>query len=72
MRRFKLWPARKGETLLDEIDQMQKRITERAYELLIKADIQHSHPEAKGIVHVCEFQPGQLFRGHRGAAGKEG
>ena len=122
MRRFKVLTTRKGETLLGEIDQMQKRITEQAYELfrsrgaamgkalndwlaaerqtvwkpavevcekddrfvveaalagvepqqldiqvtrdtlLIKADIRHSHPKAKGIVHVCEFQPGQLFR----------
>jgi Molecular chaperone (small heat shock protein) len=122
MRTFTLLKTRKAETLLDEIEQMQRRITERAYEmfrargaalgaalndwlsaerqavwtppvevcqknnqfvveaalagveprqldiqvtrdtLLIKADTQHTHPEAKGIVHVCEFQPGQLFR----------
>lgn len=122
MRKFTLLKTRKAETLLDEIAPIQKRITERAYDLflsrgaalgaalndwlaaerqtiwkppvevcqkdnqfvieaalagveprqldiqvtrdtlLIKADTPHTHPETKGIVHVCEFQPGQLFR----------
>lgn len=30
--------------------------------LLIKAEIRHEHTAAKGVVHVCEFQPGHLFR----------
>ena len=30
--------------------------------VLIKADTTHAHPDKKGTVHVCEFQPGQLFR----------
>jgi HSP20 family protein len=122
MSRFKMLKTRKADTLLDEIERMQKRITERAYEmfrargaalgaalddwvaaerqtvwrppvevcqkdnqfvveaalagveprqldiqvtrdtLLIKADTRHTHSETKGIVHVCEFQSGQLFR----------
>ena len=122
MRTFTLLKTRTAETLLQEIEQIQKRITERAYDLfrnrgaalgtalndwvaaerqtiwkppvevcqkdnqcvieaalagveprqldiqvsrdtlLIKADTPHTHPETKGIVHVCEFQPGQLFR----------
>jgi HSP20 family molecular chaperone IbpA len=122
VRKFTLLKTRKAETLLDEIEQIQKRVTERAYELfrnrgaalgaalndwlaaerqtvwkpqvevcqkdnqfvieaalagveprqldiqvtrdtlLIKADTPHTHPETKGIVHVCEFQSGQLFR----------
>jgi HSP20 family protein len=122
MKRFTLLKTRKAETLLDDIEQIQKRVTERAYELfrnrgaalggalgdwlaaeretiwkppievcqtgnqfviqaalagvepqqldiqvtrdtvLIKADMPHTHPETKGIVHVCEFRPGQLFR----------
>jgi HSP20 family protein len=122
MSRFKVLKTRKAETFIDELDRMQKRIMERAYEmfrargaavgaavndwlaaerqtvwkpaveicqkddrfiveaalagveprhldiqvtrdtLLIKADRGHTHPESKGIVHVCEFQPGQLFR----------
>ncbi len=122
MRKFTLLKARKAETLFDEIEQIQKRVSERAYELfrnrgaalgaalndwlaaerqtiwkpavevcqkdnqfvvevalagveahqldiqvtrdtlLIKADAPHTHRETKGIVHVCEFQPGQLFR----------
>ena len=122
MRKFTLLKTRKAETLLHDIEQIQKRITERAYDvfrnrgaalgaalndwlaaerqtiwkpqveicqkdnqfvieaalagveprqldiqvtrdtLLIKADTPHTHPETKGIVHVCEFQPGQLFR----------
>jgi HSP20 family protein len=122
MRKFTLLKTRKAETLLDEIEQIQKRVTERAYDLfrrrgaalgaalndwlsaerqtiwkppvevcqkdnqfvieaalagveprqldiqvtrdtlLIKADTPHLHPETKGVVHVCEFQPGQLFR----------
>jgi HSP20 family protein len=125
MRRFTLLKSRKAETLLDEIDRIQKRIAERAYDLfrnrgsrfggaledwlsaerqtvwtpavevcrtdnrfvveaavagvepgqldvqvtrdtlLIKADVHHEHPKAKGVVHVCEFQPGQLFRAIR-------
>lgn len=122
MRKFILLKTRKAETLLDDIEQIQKRITERAYDLfrnrgaalgaalndwlaaerqtiwkpqvevcqkdnqfvieaalagveprqldiqvtrdtlLIKADTRHTHPETKGMVHLCEFQPGQLFR----------
>ena len=122
MRKFTLLKTRKAETLRDEIEQIQKRVTERAYDLfrnrgvalgaalndwlvaerqtiwkppveicqkdnqfvieaalagveprqldiqvtrdtlLIKADTPHTHPETKGIVHVCEFQAGQLFR----------
>jgi HSP20 family protein len=30
--------------------------------LLITAEAAHVHPEAKGIVHICEFEPGRLFR----------
>jgi HSP20 family protein len=31
--------------------------------LLIKSQTEHVHTEAtKGIVHICEFQPGRLFR----------
>ena len=122
MRKFTVLKTRKAETLLHDIEQIQKRITERAYDvfrnrgaalgaalndwlvaerqtiwkppveicqkdnqfvieaalagveprqldiqitrdtLLIKADTPHTHPETKGIVHVCEFQAGQLFR----------
>jgi HSP20 family protein len=122
VRKFTLLKTRKAETLLHEIEQIEKRITERAYDvfrsrgaalgaalndwlaaerqtiwkpqvevcqkdnqfvieaalagveprqldiqvthdtLLIKADTPHTHPETKGIVHVCEFQPGPLFR----------
>ena len=122
MRKVTLLKTRKAETLLHEIEQIQKRITERAYDLfrnrgaalgaalndwlaaerqtirkpqvevcqkdnrfvieaalagveprqldiqvthdtlLIKADTPHTHPETKGIVHVCEFQAGPLFR----------
>jgi HSP20 family protein len=125
MRKFTLLKIRKAETLLHDIEQIQKRITERAYDLfrsrgaalgaalndwlaaerqtiwkpqvevcqkdnlfvveaalagvepgqldiqvthdtlLIKADTPHTHPETKGIVHVCEFQPGPLFRAIR-------
>jgi HSP20 family protein len=125
MRKVILLKTRKAETLLDEIEQIQKRITERAYDvfrsrgaalggalndwlaaerqtiwkpqvevcqkdnqfvieaalagveprqldiqvthdtLLIKADTPHTHPETKGTVLVCEFQPGQLFRAIR-------
>lgn len=122
MRKFTPLKSRKVETLLSEIEQVQKRISERAYDmfrnrgaawgaalsdwlaaerqtvwrppvevcqkdnqfvveaalagveprhldiqatrdaLLIKADTRHTHPETKGVVHVCEFHPGQLFR----------
>jgi len=125
MRKFTLLKTRKAETLLHDIEQIQKRITERAYDLfrnrgaalgaalndwlaaerqtiwkppievcqkgkqfvieaalagveprqlgiqvthdtlLIKADTPHTHPETKGIVHVCEFQSGPLFRAIR-------
>ena len=30
--------------------------------LLIMADIEHTHSADKGVVHVCEFQSGHLFR----------
>ena len=30
--------------------------------LLIRADTDHAHSEKQGIVYVCEFEPGQLFR----------
>jgi HSP20 family protein len=31
--------------------------------LLIKSEIEHVHTgETKGVVHLCEFQPGRLFR----------
>lgn len=33
--------------------------------LLIKAEIEHAHSAAKGTIHVCEFQPGHLFRAVR-------
>ena len=33
MRKFTLLKTRKAETLLDEIEQIQKRVTERAYDL---------------------------------------
>jgi HSP20 family protein len=121
---MKLTPlkTRRVETIVKELDEIQRRITQRAYEifkdrgtrvgaalddwltaerqtvwkpaievckrdaafviqaavagveprqldiqvtpetLLIKAETAHSHPESKGIVHVCEFEPGQLFR----------
>lgn len=122
MKKFTPLKTRTTETFIDEIEQIQKRITARAHEifrergaalgaalndwlaaerqtvwkpaieicqkdnqfvveaalagvdpeqldiqvtrdtLLIKADVAHTHPEAKGVVHACEFQPGQLFR----------
>ncbi len=30
--------------------------------ILLKAEVSHAHPADKGTVHVCEFQPGHLFR----------
>jgi HSP20 family molecular chaperone IbpA len=30
--------------------------------LLIKADVTHRHHDDREKVHICEFQPGQLFR----------
>lgn len=114
--------TRKAESLFDDLERMQRQITERAYQLfkgrggpigaalddwltaekqtiwkpavevcqkddtfvieaavagvepgeldiqvtpdtvLIKADTTHAHPEAKGTVHLCEFQAGKLFR----------
>jgi HSP20 family protein len=114
--------ARKVQSLLGDLEGMQKRVTERAYEifkdrgatfgaavddwleaerqtvwkpavevcqrdnqyvieaalagvepgqldiqvtpdtLLIKADTVHAHGNPKEIVHVCEFQQGELFR----------
>ncbi len=113
---------RRVETLREELDRVQHRITERAYEIfrtrggrlgaalddwltaerqtvwkpaievwqkdetvvveaavagveagdlnlevtadrvLITAEIAHAHGADKGTVHVCEFQPGHLFR----------
>ncbi len=120
--KFTVLKTRRVETLREELDHLQHRITERAYDIfrsrgrpigaalddwltaekqtvwkpaievsqhdgalvievavagveprelgiqvtadsvLIKADITHGHGAAKGTVHVCEFQPGQLFR----------
>jgi HSP20 family protein len=31
-------------------------------EIMLRADIQHEHTEQKGIVHICEFQTGRMFR----------
>ena len=114
--------ARKAETLLDDLERMQKRVTERAYEIfrdrgsalgaeiddwlaaeqqtiwkpavevrqrdrqyvieaalagvepgqldiqvtpdtvLIKGKTKHAHLDPNEIIHVCEFQRGDLFR----------
>ena len=33
--------------------------------LLVKAESRHEHQEDKGLVHMCEFEPGNLFRSIR-------
>lgn len=115
-------PTRKVDNLLDELNRVQERVTERAYEIfktggarigaaledwlsaerltvwrpaieivernghlivraavaglepgdldiqvtpdtvLLRAAISHEHSADEGAVHMCEFQPGQLFR----------
>ena len=120
--KFTALKTRRAERLVDEVERLQRQITERAYEMfrtrgallgaalddwlaaerqtiwkpaielcqkdntfvieaavagvdpreldiqvtpdtvLIKADTTHAHAEKKGTVHVCEFEPGPLFR----------
>ena len=44
------------------VEPRQLRIEATPETILLKADLSHAHPEEKGTVHVCEFQPGNLFR----------
>ena len=120
--KFTALKTRRAERLIDEVERLQKQITERAYEMfrkrgallgaalddwltaekqtiwkpaievrqkdnafiieaavagvepgeldiqvtpdtvLIKAETTHAHADKKGAVHVCEFEPGPLFR----------
>ena len=120
--KFTVLKTRRAERLVDEVERLQKQITERAYEMfrrrgaligaalddwvaaerqtiwkpaievrqkdnafvieaavagvepraldiqvtpdtvLIKAETAHAHAENRGTVHVCEFEPGPLFR----------
>ena len=57
---------RNGELVIEAavagVDPKQVQIEAMADTVLIKADIEHSHPTEKGTVHVCEFEPGHLFR----------
>ena len=120
--KFTALKTRRAEKLVDEVERLQKRITERAFQMfrqrgaqlgaalddwlaaekqtiwkpaieicqkdnaliveaavagveprdldiqvtpdtvLIKADTTHAHAGKPGTVHVCEFEPGPLFR----------
>ena len=44
------------------VEPRQLKIEATPGTLLIKADIEHTHTAAKGVVHVCEFQSGHLSR----------
>jgi HSP20 family protein len=44
------------------VDPKQLQIEATPETMLIKAEVEHSHPAEKGTVHVCEFEPGHLFR----------
>jgi HSP20 family protein len=41
-------------------DELEVRVTPEAIQLM--ANTAHGHPAATGTVHLCEFQPGHLFR----------
>ena len=50
------------EAALAGVEPNQLDIQVTADTILIQAETPHTHPDTKGVVHVCEFQPGRLFR----------
>jgi hypothetical protein len=58
---------RRTETILDDLNPLQRPIAERAYELFRHRDGERGgafsqHTANKGTVHTCEFKAGKAFR----------
>jgi HSP20 family protein len=50
------------EAALSGVDPKDIDIEVTPEDIVLKAEVQHRHKEGKGIVHICEFQSGNLFR----------
>jgi HSP20 family protein len=55
-----------GELLLQAalsgVDPKDVEIEVTPEDIILKAETQHQHQEQKGIVHICEFRTGMIFR----------
>jgi len=55
-----------GELLLQAalsgVDPKDVEIEVTPEDIILKAETQHQHQEQKGIVHICEFRTGMMFR----------
>ena len=50
------------EAALSGLDLKDVEIEVTPEDIILKAETQHQHQEQKGIVHVCEFKTGMMFR----------
>jgi HSP20 family molecular chaperone IbpA len=58
-----------GELLLQAalsgVDPKDVEIEVTPEDIILKAETQHQHQEQKGMVHICEFRTGMMFRSIR-------
>ena len=50
------------EAALSGLDPKDVEIEVTPEDIILKAETQHQHQEQKGIVHICEFKTGMMFR----------
>ena len=50
------------EAALSGVDPKDVEIEVTPEDIMLKAETQHQHAEQKGIVHICEFKTGRMFR----------
>jgi HSP20 family molecular chaperone IbpA len=50
------------EAALSGVDPKDVEIEVTPEDIMLKAKTQHQHEEQKGIVHICEFKTGTMFR----------
>jgi HSP20 family protein len=50
------------EAALSGVDPNDVEIEVTPEDIILKAETQHQHQEQKGIVHICEFTTGTMFR----------
>ena len=53
------------EAALSGVDPNDVEIEVTPEDIILKAETQHQHQEQKGIVHICEFKTGTMFRSIR-------
>ena len=50
------------EAALSGLDPKDVEIEVTPEDIILKAETQHQHKEQKGIVHICDFKTGMMFR----------